>query len=369
MSITAKVNGAALLAELRFVAPLTEKRSTIPILRALLLEFTPSLLTITGTNLDVVARSSCDIEASGGARIAAPAELLTIALANLIGDDAEAIVSLRVSEIAESPSLDLSYDSCTMTLDCMSADDYPTLPDLPAMRESLPRVALDEALRRVKFAISHEETRFQLMGALLAVGSGLAECVATDGHRLAIASFEARGNSTFKTLIPRAAVDAMLFLDGAVVTYGKDGNHNHLIGDRRRIAARNLDVNFPNYREVIATDLDKKVVVDAETMTLALKRVMSFAEPRVNAASLTFGSGSLTLKVTNFEFGSAETTIDIDRAVSPVTIGFNARYLRDFFARLSGDVEISFRDGKAQSIFRPVGDDSYTYVLMPMRLA
>ena len=117
---------------------------------------------------------------------------------------------------------------------------------------------------KVKFAITHEETRFQLNGALLKVMPSKMEMVATDGHRMALINFP-QGNGKKKgheltILIPRKALEEILRLEP-----GEDGNvqfgvsENHLFFDAgdRRLLARMIDVNFPNYMEVIARDNDR----------------------------------------------------------------------------------------------------------------
>src|SRR5713101_3040957 len=132
---------------------------------------------------------------------------------------------------------------------------------------------------KVRFAITHEETRFQLNGALLKVQQAKMEMVATDGHRMALINFP-QGNGKKKgheltILIPRKALEEILRLeagDEGTVQFGVSENHLFFDAGDRRLLARMIDVNFPNYMEVIARDNDRHVMVDRERLLSTIRR-------------------------------------------------------------------------------------------------
>jgi DNA polymerase-3 subunit beta len=68
--------------------------------------------------------------------------------------------------------------------------------------------------------------------------------------------------------------------------------------------------------------------------------------------------------------GEAVEEIDAEYKGKPLTIGFNARYLIDVLGVLGGDgdIDIALKDELSPSIVRQAGNESYLYVLMPMRL-
>src|SRR6266571_3865432 len=272
--------------ELQLCQGVVEKRSTIPILANVLLKAADGTLQIAATDLDVTILSSC------------PAKITT--------PGGVTIEAKRLFDIIRS------------------------LPDEDV------HVTMVE---KVKFAITHEETRFQLNGALLKVQPAKMEMVATDGHRMALINFP-QGNGKKKgtdltILIPRKALEEILRLESADegnVRFGVAENHLFFEAADRRLLARMIDVNFPNYMEVIARDNDRKVLVDRERLLATIRRISLVANERTRAVRFDFAPGKLTVSSTNPELGDARETVPIDYAGNPFFVGLNAAYVTDFLS-------------------------------------
>jgi DNA polymerase-3 subunit beta len=235
---------------------------------------------------------------------------------------------------------------------------------------------------KVRFAITHEETRFQLNGALLKVQAAKMEMVATDGHRMALINFP-QGNGKKKgheltILIPRKALEEILRLEAGedgTVKFGVSENHLFFDAGDRRLLARMIDVNFPNYMEVIARDNDRHVMVDRERLLSTIRRISLVANERTRAVRFDFAPGKLTVSSTNPELGDARETVPIDYAGNPFFVGLNAAYVTDFLSAVdTPQVSLDLKDENSQCIGKPStsSDDlpyEYLYVVMPMRLA
>jgi DNA polymerase-3 subunit beta len=245
-------------------------------------------------------------------------------------------------------------------------------------------VPLDELktmVAKVKFAITHEETRFQLNGALLKVQPSKMEMMATDGHRMALINFP-QGNGKKKgqeltILVPRKALEEILRLESGeegTVRFGVSENHLFFEAADRRLLARMIDVNFPNYMEVIARDNDRHVMVDRERLLATIRRISLVANERTRAVRFDFAPGKLTVSSTNPELGDARETVPIDYAGNPFFVGLNAAYVTDFLSAVdTPSVALDLKDENSQCIGRPSANEElpyeYLYVVMPMRLA
>lgn len=366
---------ADLQKELQLCQGVVEKRSTIPILSNVLLRAADGRLQIAATDLDVTILSSCTARVTTPGGVTIEAKRLFDIVRSLPDDDVH--ITLQ-----ENNSLLLDCGTAKFRLLGLPAEDYPTLPTVNATEAyDIPLDELKTMVAKVKFAITHEETRFQLNGALLKIQPTKMEMVATDGHRMALINFPS-GNGKKKVseltiLIPRKALEEILRLESGengMVRFGVSENHLFFEAAERRLLARMIDVNFPNYMEVISRDNDRKVLVDRERLLSTIRRVSLVANERTRAVRFDFAPGKLTVSSTNPELGDARETVPIDYAGNPFFVGLNAAYVTDFLSAVdTQQVSLDLKDENSQCIGRPSANDAdiayeYLYVVMPMRL-
>jgi DNA polymerase III subunit beta len=372
------VGKADLQKELQLCQGVVEKRSTIPILSNVLLRAADGRLQIAATDLDVTILSSTAARVVTPGGVTIEAKRLFDVVRSMPDEDVHFTLQENNSMLIES-------GTAKFRLLGLPAEDYPTLPTVDvAEAYSIPLDELKTMVGKVKFAITHEETRFQLNGALLKILPNKMEMVATDGHRMALINFpsgitgKGRKGADLTILIPRKALDEILRLEG-----GEEGNvrfgisENQLFFDAgdRRLLARMIDVNFPNYMEVISKDNDRRVMVDRERLLSTIKRISLVANERTRAVRFDFAPGKLTVSSTNPELGDARETVPIDYAGQPFFVGLNAAYVMDFLSATdTQSVSLDLKDENSQCIGRPASTAEdlpydYLYVVMPMRLA
>jgi DNA polymerase-3 subunit beta len=369
---------ADLQKELQLCQGVVEKRSTIPILSNVLMKAVDGRLQIAATDLDVTILTSC------AARITTPGGV-TIEAKRLF----DVVRSLPDADVhitqQENNSLAVESGSAKFRLLGLPAEDYPTLPTVNVGESySIPLDELKTMVGKVRFAITHEETRFQLNGALLKIQPAKMEMVATDGHRMALINFpkgtdgKVKKGTDLTILIPRKALEEILRLEAGedgTVRFGVSDNQLFFEAGERRLLARMIDVNFPNYMEVISRDNDRHVLVDRERLLSTIRRISIVANERTRAVRFDFAPGKLTVSSTNPELGDARETVPIDYAGNPFFVGLNAAYLTDFLSAVdTPTVSLDCKDENSQCIGRPSSNSEdlaydYLYVVMPMRLA
>ena len=367
--------------ELQLCQGVVEKRSTIPILSNVLLKAADGRLQIAATDLDVTILSSCAARVTTPGGVTIEAKRLFDIVRSLPDDDVHMNLQENNSVLVES-------GTAKFRLLGLPAEDYPTLPTVDVKESyTIPLDELKTMVAKVKFAITHEETRFQLNGALLKVQPSKLEMVATDGHRMALINFPqgSGGNGSAKKatdltiLVPRKALEEILRLESSDeegnVRFGVSENHLFFEAGDRKLLARMIDVNFPNYMEVIARDNDRRVMVDRERLLSTIRRISLVANERTRAVRFDFAPGKLTVSSTNPELGDARETVPIDYAGNPFFVGLNAAYVTDFLSAVdTQQVSLDLKDENSQCIGRPAttAEDlsyDYLYVVMPMRLA
>jgi DNA polymerase-3 subunit beta len=372
------VGKADLQKELQLCQGVVEKRSTIPILSNVLLKAADGRLQIAATDLDVTILSSCAARVTTPGGVTIEAKRLFDIVRSLPDEDVHFTLQENNSILVES-------GTAKFRLLGLPAEDYPTLPTVDVTDAYI--IPLDELktmVGKVKFAITHEETRFQLNGALLKIQPNKMEMVATDGHRMALINFpsgitgKGKKGTDLTILVPRKALDEILRLEGGedgTVRFGVSDNQLFFEAGDRRLLARMIDVNFPNYMEVISQNNDRRVMVDRERLLSTIKRISLVANERTRAVRFDFAPGKLTVSSTNPELGDARETVPIDYAGVPFFVGLNAAYVMDFLSATdTPSVSLDLKDENSQCIGRPASTAEdlpydYLYVVMPMRLA
>jgi DNA polymerase-3 subunit beta len=369
---------ADLQKELQLCQGVVEKRSTIPILSNVLLKAADGKLQIAATDLDVTILTSLDANITTPGGVTIEAKRLFDVIRSLPDEDVHMTLQENNSMLIES-------GTAKFRLLGLPAEDYPTLPTATGGESfTFPLSELKTMVSKVVFAITHEETRFQLNGALLKVQPTKMEMVATDGHRMALINFpQATGDgkkagTDLTILIPRKALHEILRLeasDDGNVVFGTSDNQLYFEAGERRLLARMIDVNFPNYMEVISRDNDRRVMVDRERLLATIRRISLVANERTRAVRFDFAPGKLTVSSTNPELGDARETVPIDYSGNPFFVGLNAAYVTDFLAAIdTPSVSLELKDENSQCIGRPSTNAEdlpyeYLYVVMPMRLA
>jgi DNA polymerase III subunit beta len=261
----------------------------------------------------------------------------------------------------------------------MSRESFPELPEMPDVMAELPLSIVSQMIASTIFAISAEESRFTLNGALLLLKEDGLVMVATDGHRLALVEKQLPLPGlpgVFRALLPKKAMSEIqkLASDDPSKNIEFSGNDNHLFFriDKRLLLSRKLSGNFPDYERVLPKEHPYKLVIGRDELKSAIERVAQFADERSRAIRLKVLKGELKVHSSISETGESEETIPIEFDGTECEIGFNAQYLVDFLRSVDqSEVEFYFKDSNSAGELRPHtpnGDRIYRYVVMPMRI-
>ena len=363
-----------LLKSLNHVHRVVERRNTIPILSNVLLSAEGASLEMKATDLDLEVTEATPAKVERGGATTVPAHLL-YDIVRKLSDGAE--VMLKTDE--DGNAMTVTSGRSSFRLQCLPQSDFP---ELSAGSFShifrLESPALKGLIDKTQFAISTEETRYYLNGIFLhthEVGGKLKlRSVATDGHRLARAEIDAPAGSEGMPgiIIPRKTVSELQKLvddpDVAVTTELSDTKIRFTIGSVV-LTSKLIDGTFPDYQRVIPTGNDKKLIIDRQSFAAAVDRVSTISSERGRAVKLSINEGQVTLAVNNPDSGSATEELAADYSSDPIEIGFNAKYLLDVAAQLTGtEAKFMLADAGSPTLIHDMADETALYVLMPMRV-
>lgn len=373
MEIT--VSRQELLRELTATQSVVERKTTIPILSNFLIEADGERLRITATDLDQAIRTSAAVKVKKAGSCTIPARKLYDYIKLLPDGD----ISIK---LLENHWVQIRSGRSNTKMVGMARANYPQVPEFPTVAvTSIPAVAFRTLIARTIFAISNEESRYTLNGALLVLKAESLAMVATDGHRLSFV--EKPGESLAgisgekRVLIPRKALQELQTLlsntDSEAVEFADDEHTLFFRIGHRTLSSRKLSGQFPNYEAVMPRDNTRFAVVRSSELSSAIQRVAQFADERSGAIRLRLEGNELKISSSSTESGESEDTIDTPYSGEPIVVGFNSGYILDFLKAIGndGEVRLEFKDSQSAGQMRPEDPDAEyrsRYVLMPMRI-
>ena len=321
-----------LVKELTATQSVVERKTTIPILSNFLIEAEDDRLNITATDLDQAIRTSAAVKVKKPGSCTIPARKLYDYIKLLPDGD----ISIK---LLENHWVQIRSGRSNTKMVGMARANYPQVPEFPTVAAtSISLAALRTLIARTIFAISNEESRYTLNGALLILKAESLAMVATDGHRL---SFVEKPNETLegisgekRVLVPRKALQELSLLlantDAEKIEFADDEHTLFFRVGHRTLSSRKLTGQFPNFEAVMPRDNTKFAVVRSSELSAAIQRVAQFADERSGAIRMKLEDNELKISANSNESGESEDTIDTPYSSEAIAVGFNSTYILDF---------------------------------------
>ena len=358
-----------LLKHLQMVERAVNDRSTLPILANILLETSENELTLTATDLDVGIQCRFPlVPPTERGAVALPARKLTTIIREL-PDDAVTL------EAKKNHTATVNCGSSSFRIPGLPAEDFPSLPAAqPGDSVALPQAALKALITQTAYAMSMEETRFILNGALLAAQKNTLSMIATDGRRLAVASATLSGSAKapFQAVIPAKTVRELgRLLEGAdpedvSIVPLKDNQLTFRFGPVT-IVTRLIEGQFPQYEKVIPPPAKNTLACDRQALTDAVRRASLMTTATSRAVLFEFGPNRLVISKESMEQGSAREELAVTYAGEAMTTAFNPEFWLDVLKVLeTSEVTAEIAGADRPAVIRQTG---FTYVVLPMKIS
>jgi DNA polymerase-3 subunit beta len=357
---------------------IVEKKTTMPILSHVLLEAKgKNALHISATDLDVSISSEHECEVAKEGAVAVPAKHL-YEIVRALPDN---VVSLRKTH---NNYLEVKSGPSEFRIVGLPPDDFPVLPKF----EKVPFVSVDPAalldqIDRTAFAVSSDETRYNLNGVFFEPSQGVLRLVATDGHRLSLSERAAPGDFALKrgVILPRKGLHELRKLLQESIESGKEKPEgrfgfvdNAAIFGRTGVvlAMRLIEGLFPDYKQVIPKQAGTHVKVGRDALLATLRRVSLLSADKAHGVRIELDGKTMKVSSQNSELGEAKEELTVDYDGGPLKIGFNARYLQDVLGAVrSDDVLVEMESDLSPGVIKGADaekDGGFTAVVMPMRI-
>ncbi|MCC7125266.1 MAG: DNA polymerase III subunit beta, partial [Acidobacteria bacterium] len=195
---------ADLVRELQFFQQIVERKNTIPILANVLIEATGNEMTLLATDLEVTLRSRAEAAVEKPGAVTLPAKKLYEVVRALPDGD------VTIASEKGGTSVKVSGGQFSSKMPTLPREDFPTITEPPNVtRATIKGATLAQMIAKTQFAITGEDTRYYLNGALFLLKPGQITFVATDGHRLALVHADREDDGKgeeVKAILPRKAL-------------------------------------------------------------------------------------------------------------------------------------------------------------------
>lgn len=323
---------------------------------------------------DVLTLSSTDLDLSLQFTIAVGGERNGDGLigATLINDIVRSLPSGKVT-------LDLGADSANITgvkaqfsVPVMNAIDFPRNVPASANPVSMKAAVLGHALAQVVGAASKEPAKQHLTAVQLSAGDTGLCMAATDSYRMAIKNLPGVDVLTFgqSYLIPSRALRELQRLleanEDIAIRFGEIDTTFET--PRLQLTTRLINANFPNVQSFIKPVYANKFTTPREPLIEALRRSRVLARENT-PVKLTMGADGMRIEVQTNDQGTSTEDVEGQMVGAELTAGFNPDYVREGIEATTGDeITIEMNEPNQPAVIRGVGDDTFTYLLMPQRV-
>lgn len=342
------------------------KHLSLPVLHCVLILAQGKEVVLRATNLDLglEVRIPAQVEEDGMAAVPAAT------LGSFLGATPNADMLTMKSE---DKHIVITTPKTEIKVPVNNHEDFPLLP--PAPTNELFSVKASEfaaALRSVWWAASTTSIKPELSSVYIFANGSELTCVATDSFRLAEKRFTGKASESFEgVLIPLKNVAEVIRhienADSAIVVRG-DGHQIGIEVDGSYISSRIIDGVFPDYQQIIPKEFGSQATLLKQDMLDALKQSRIFSD-QFNKVSAKFDAdeNTITLKTINPTTGESVVTLEGDVTGESLELNFNYAYWSDPLQSIKTDrIAIEFAGAGKPARIRSVGDQSFTYIVMPM---
>jgi len=362
---------------LNIVSRAVSTRSTLPVLANVLVATDEGRLRLSATNLElgITCWIGAKIEEEGSTTV--PARTFTELVSTLTGQNVEMDLTVRTQ------TLNVRSGTSNTDMKCIDSQEFPPLP-APDLADGTELNVADfkDMIHQVVFAASTDEARPILTGVLITMQDNHITLAAADGFRLSVRTAELSNPITrpISAVIPGRALSelARIAEDGnEAVTMALPTGRGQVIFRMKdvELVSQLIEGTFPDYEQIIPRSHKTRSVLSTSAFLKACKQAEIFAREGTHIARLNIAPGgelqpgTVTISGHSEETGFNETIVDASIEGPALLVAFNVRFMREVLDVIkTPDVALETSADTSPGVIRPVGEDSFLHVIMPMHL-
>ena len=344
-----------------------EKRQTLPILSNVLFEVDESSLKLTATDLESeISTTSTISNFKSGGKITAPARKLSD-LCRLMPDLAE------IHFYLDGDNLKIETESGKYNLSTLPSEDFPVFEIEDAQSQiNVSSQNLKNLISKTSFAMGNQDWRHYLNGLYMMIDDKVITTVATDAHRLAMATSSLNEASSESTsgIVPRKSINEIGKLVGdesenVVIQLGQTSIAANVSGTT--FVSKLIEGKFPDYEQVIPSGESSLLVVDRKNFSESLSRVSVLSSEKYKGVRIITKKDSLNISANNPEKEQGEENLSCEYQGEEIDIAFNVNYLQEILSTIDSEkIEINFFGSEKSCLITDPNSENLKYVVMPL---
>ena len=344
-----------------------EKRQTLPILSNVLFEVDESSLKLTATDLESeISTTSTISNFKSGGKTTAPARKLSD-LCRLMPDLAE------IHFFLDGDNLKIETESGKYNLSTLPSEDFPVFETEDTQSQiNISSQNLKNLITKTSFAMGNQDWRHYLNGLYMMIDDKVITTVATDAHRLAMATSSLNEASSESTsgIVPRKSINEIGKLVGdesenVVIQLGQTSIAANVSGTT--FVSKLIEGKFPDYEQVIPSGESSLLVVDRKNFSESLSRVSVLSSEKYKGVRIITKKDSLNISANNPEKEQGEENLSCEYQGEEIDIAFNVNYLQEILSTIDSEkIEINFFGSEKSCLITDPNSENLKYVVMPL---
>ena len=343
-------------------------RTTLPILRGILLEVKDNVLTLSATDLDlsIVKKIPCKTQSEGSAVLSS----------RIFGDIIRKLPSGEILfELTEEGNMIIKNNFSEFSIVGLSKDDFPNIIDKDDafFETELRREDFSDMIRKTAFAASLDETKGIIVGSLIEFEKTGINMVALDGFRMSIARMQKENNEEKSVVVSARLLSEI----SRVLSDSAEENIKLTVSDKKlsfilentRVSVRLIDGEYIKYRDILPKEQKCVITVGKNELLSCIERASLFAkEGKNNLIRIKTGATLMTVSSRSDE-GNVKEELAVEREGLDLEIGFNSKYIMDVLKTIDDEkIKIEFNTSVSPCMIKPCSGDNFEHLVLPVRI-
>jgi DNA polymerase-3 subunit beta len=359
---------------LGIVEKIVGKNLSLPILDNVLMDVEDNFLSLSSTDLETAIKLWTLVKVIKKGKVVVPAKFLS-SFVSLLPND-------KIILEEKKQGLSLECKNFKNQVQGFNPEDFPLIPEFKDVEFiEVETEKFCQGLSQIVDVASPSQSRPEISGIYFVFSKNIIKIAATDSFRLAEKkiTLDSPVQRDFNFILPqkpaREIINILSGKDGKLKIYFtpnqvmfefpmKEANHPQV-----QIISRLIDGEYPNYEEIIPSKFKTRVVLKRDEFLNQIKAASLFSG-KINEVKIKANAEAKEIEImaNSPDIGESHSSISAKIDGDVIDVSFNHKFLTDGLSNIKGS-EISFDLSKEEGpcVLKPVGDNSYIYVVMPIK--